>query len=417
MRAPAPAAAAVVRPPVAPVTTSRLVSLDALRGFDMFWILGADALVHVLARTWDTALFRGLAAQMQHRDWAGLRFYDLIFPLFAFIVGTSAVFSLSRILAEQGRAEAVKRILFRATLLFLLGIFHQGGLTTPWPGVRIAGVLQTMAVGYAGAGLLFCFFRPRMLAIVGAAILLGYGAVLAFVPIRDIQLEKTAIPVRLGVAKPTLEQVRVAYEATTATVTGRYEPGLNVANHVDFNFLPGRRYDVYYDPEGLLNMISAIATCLMGMGAGLWLRRTDRSERQKTTGLIAAGVVALAVGFLGGQYLPIVKKIWSPTFVLVAGGWSLLLLATFYHLVDVRGWRRWCVPFVWIGMNPITLYLLNPLLSYSRVSQRLFGGSVKAWFDETFKPGVGVVVIAAGALAAMLLLARFLYSRKIFLRV
>jgi predicted acyltransferase len=383
----------------------------------MFWILGADAVVQVAAKVWDVAPLRFLAGQVDHHEWEGVAFYDLIFPLFVFIVGVSLTFSLSKIIAEHGRPEAVQRILRRALLLILLGVFYNGGVTNAWPGVRLSGVLQTMGVAYAGAGLLFCFVRTRALAAAAVLILLGYWALLAFVPIRDIRLEKNAMIARLGTPKPTREQVRQAYDATTAYVTGHYEPGLNVANHFDFNYLPGRKYDTYWDPEGPLNMISAIATCLIGVLAGLGLRRADRADAQKITLMVASGVALLAIGFGWGHWLPVVKKIWSPSFVLVAGGWSLLFLAAFYYLVDVRKWRRWCVPFVWIGMNPITLYLATAVVNFERLSGRFVGGSVKAFFDAHLAPDAGDLVLCVVALALLLALARFLYQRKIFLRV
>ena len=399
------------------VAGSRLVSIDALRGFDMFWILGADAVLRALARAWDIAPFRFLKDQMDHAEWAGFRFYDLIFPLFVFIVGVSLVFSLTRVVAQHGRIGALKRILPRAALLFLFGIFYNGGLANPWPNVRLPGVLQHIALAYALAGLMFVFLRPRVIAAAGVALLLGYWALLALVPIRDFQLERKALAARFGVERPPMEQVQQAFYATDERVTGRFDPGLNVANHFDFQYLPGRKYDVYWDPEGVLDAVGALGSCLLGVFAGLLLRRTDKTERQKIALLAIGGVTALAVGWLWSWQLPVVKKIWTSSFVLVAGGWSLLLLAAFYYVVDVRQWRGWCRPFVWIGMNAITLYLATSVVSFDRISQRFVGGSVKLFFETQLGKGAGDVVIAAGALGLLLLLARFLHQRKIFLKV
>ena len=193
--------------------------------------------------------------------------------------------------------------------------------------------------------------------------------------------------------------------------------GLNVSNHFDFEHLPGKKYDLYWDPEGILSTLPAIATCLLGVFAGLLLQRTDRSEMQKVVWLAAGGLLALAVGWLWHLQFPVVKKIWTSSFVLVAGGWSSLLLAAFYYLVDVRRWRAWCVPFVWVGMNPITLYLGSNILGFPRIAQRLAGGDVKLFFDTRIAPGAGDVVLALTALLLMLAVARFLYQRKIFLRL
>ena len=125
---------------------SRLISLDALRGFDMFWIVGADELVKGLRKASDNSVFQGLAHQLEHVAWAGFHFEDLIFPMFVFIVGVSLVFSLSRTIEQEGRAAAATRIVRRAVLLYLLGIFYYGGLGTPFQEIRLLGVLQRIAL-------------------------------------------------------------------------------------------------------------------------------------------------------------------------------------------------------------------------------------------------------------------------------
>ena len=213
------------------------------------------------------------------------------------------------------------------------------------------------------------------------------------------------------------QQVRTLFESTPASISGRFDPGLNVSDHLDFKVLPGRKYDRYYDPEGLLSTLPAIATCLLGMFAGLRLQRTDLSDRQKWRGLMIAGVVALAAGWLWHAQFPVVKKIWTSSFVLVAAGWSSLLLALFYYIVDVRKWRGWCEPFVWIGMNPITLYLLSSVVGFHEIAQRLVGGSVGLWLERNIANGADDMVVALVSLALVIALARFLYRRQIFLRV
>ncbi len=412
MTSPAAASPTAVVPPKPP----RLVSLDALRGFDMFWILGGDAAMRALGKVAPVEPLPTLAGQFEHKDWAGFAFYDLIFPLFIFIVGVSSVFSLSRIVAQHGRGEAVKRVLLRTALIYALGLFYAGGMTQPWPGLRLLGVLQRIALAYGATGLLFIFFKPRALAGIGAAILAGYWALLTFVPIRDFQLDKSALAARLGTPNPTPAQITAAFDATTARVTGGYEPGKNLTNHLDFQFLPGRKYDIYYDPEGYLSTLPAVATCLLGAFAGLLLRRTDRTDAQKLTALALGGVAALVLGHLWGLQFPVIKKIWTSSFVLVAGGWSLLLLAAFYYVVDVRGAKRWCVPLVWVGLNPITLYLCSGLIGYRNVANRLVGGDVRAFLDRTLGAGGGDLGTNLGAIAVMLTLAWFLHKRQIYLR-
>jgi len=401
-----------------PATTNtagaRLMSLDVLRGFDMFWILGADAVVLALG-----ALFHplhGLAAQMEHKVWAGFAFYDLIFPLFVFISGVSLVFSLPKSLATHGLASTIRHILVRAVILFALGVLYNGGLADAWPGVRLAGVLQRIAIAYAVTGVLFCLCRLRTCYIIGGALLVGYWALLTFVPVRDITLTKEAMAVALGTDKPASTQVRQLYESTTTMVTGSYERGRNLANHVDYNWLPGDMYQVYWDPEGLLSTLPAIATCLLGMMAGQCLRRNDRTAQQKIRWLAIAGAVCLAGGWTWHLQFPVVKDLWSSSFVLVAGGYSLWLLAAFYYAVDVRQWRGWCQPFLWIGLNPITLYLASSLVNFWDIARRLSGGSITAWLDARHA-GLGQLGLALTSLTLMLLLARFLHRRGIYLKV
>jgi predicted acyltransferase len=412
-----------------PPYPARLLSLDALRGFDMFWILGADGVAYALRRMDDAPVPRFFATQLDHVEWAGFTFYDLIFPLFVFIVGVSSVFSLSKIVAQHGRAAAVKRILWRAALLFAFGIFYNGGLAREWPDVRLVGVLQRIALCYAAAGLLFVFCKPRTLVAIAAALLVGYWALLTFVPIRDIALDRPALAELIGPdpgmgtrthGRPSTEyreRVATLYANTATRVTGGYEPGRNLANHLDFHGVPGSMYDVFWDPEGILSTLPAIATCLMGVFAGLVLRRTDLVDLRKAGWLAGAGVAALILGSLWGLQFPVVKKIWTSSFVLVAGGWSLLLLAAFYYVVDIRRWRGWCAPFVWIGMNPITLYLVTSAVGVSGIARRFVGGSVQTFFDSFIAPGFGELVIALSTLLLLILLARFLYRRGIFLRV
>src|SRR6184192_1583610 len=155
--------AAATLPIETPVASRRLMSVDALRGFDMFWIIGADALVRGLYGMRQTWLTEKLAYQLKHAEWEGFHFYDLIFPLFVFLMGVSLVFSLTKCIEKEGRSEALKRVFRRGILLFLAGIFYSGGFTNAWPNIRLMGVLNRIALAYFFGGLLFCFFKPRAL--------------------------------------------------------------------------------------------------------------------------------------------------------------------------------------------------------------------------------------------------------------
>lgn len=410
-------------PPVAPKplpstgNSGRLMSLDALRGFDMFWILGGDAVMFALGAMTKAAPVEFVVHQFHHKSWAGFAFYDLIFPLFVFMSGVSIVYSLTRLREQQGTAAGVKRVLRRGVLLFLIGLFYSGGVSTAWPDIRLLGVLQRIALAYLGAGLLFCCFKPKALAGITAALLIGYWALLTFVPIRDVQLERSALPKQMNVAKPTMAEAQQFYYSTEKRVAGRYEAGLNLTNHLDFEYLPGRKYDLYWDPEGMLSTLPAIASCLLGVFAGLLLRRGDLTDMEKVTRLALWGVAALAAGWLWHLQFPVVKKIWTSSFVLVAGGYSLLLLSLFYWIIDVRGWRGWCKPFVWVGMNAITLYLASNIIGgFRKLGQRLVGGDVKTFFDGSIAAGSGDLLGAFVGIGLLLWLAWFLHRKQIFLR-
>ncbi len=404
----------------APVPTpggaQRLLSLDALRGFDMFWIVGAAALVTALEKVSDNAVTRFLSTQLHHVPWEGFRFYDLIFPLFVFIAGVSLVFSMERTLAQQGQGKAIARLARRCALLFLLGIFYYGGFSARWPEIRLSGVLQYIAVAsFCGGALFILLRRARALALVCAALLLGYWALMAFVPFPDVRLDKETLAQTVAQLKSS-EPAQVLQTAA-GRARGCYEEGHNLSNYVDYRYLPGKKINGAYESQPLLGILGVVSVCLLGLLAGLWLRRGDADDHRKVIGLVLAGVASVALGYLWGLQFPVVKKLWSPSFVLVTGGCSALLLGLFYWLVEIRQWRTWCQPFVWIGMNPITIYLAHNLIDFPKIAARLAGGDVQAWLDLHLAKGAGGLLLAAVELGLTFLLVRFLYVRKIFIRL
>jgi predicted acyltransferase len=360
---------------------ARLMSLDALRGFDMFWIVGADALVDALHKLSDDRVIGALAAQLEHAEWAGFHFEDLIFPMFVFIVGVSLVLSLGRTIEQQGRAAAVARILRRAVLLYLLGIFYYGGFSTPFHEIRLLGVLQRIALAYLFAGLLFCFVGTRGRVAVCAILLLAYWALMTFVPVPGVG-------------------------------AGNFEPGQNLANWVDKQFLPLRKWDGDYDPEGLLSTLPAIANCLLGVFAGELLK-SNLGDRRKVLCLIAGGVTCAALGWLWDIQFPVIKKLWTSSFVLVAVGYSSVLLGLFYLVIDVGKYRLWAQPFVWIGMNPITIYMIHNLVDLGAIANRFVGGDLKTYYLGRY----GDLAVALVEMAITFGICWFLYRRKIFLRL
>ena len=366
--------------------SSRLTSLDALRGFDMFWIVGASGLVYALNQMADSGLTRFLLGQLEHKDWEGFAFYDLIFPLFVFITGVSLVYSLTKSLAQESRIQVLLKVAKRAFLLYLLGLFYYGGFSDKIPDIRWVGVLQRIAFSYLVASTLFMFLKPKGMIVSCVAILLGYWGLLSFVPVPGGE-------------------------------AGNFEEGKNMVNYVDSAYLPGYKWDGDWDPEGLLSNVPAVATCLLGVFAGFLIRSSQYSDRKKVGLLIGGGGILVAVGFLWGAQFPVIKKIWTSSYVLVAGGYSAVLLGGFYYLIDVLKWKGWAAPFVWIGLNPITVYLVNSLVGFQRLAERLAGGKVKVFLNDQIAQGVGDLVVSLVGLALVFLFCRFLHRRKIYLRL
>ncbi|HEY2953179.1 MAG TPA: DUF5009 domain-containing protein, partial [Verrucomicrobiae bacterium] len=205
--------------------------------------------------------------------------------------------------------------------------------------------------------------------------------------------------------------------ASPNRLRGVFEPGLNLANYLDQKYLPGMKWDKTWDPEGLLSTLPAIATCLLGVFAGLLLQNKSVDGRKKVLWLAAAGVAGVLAGFLWGLQFPVIKKIWTSSYVLVAGGFSALLLGAFYLLVDLWQYRKWCQPFVWIGMNSITVYLANNIIGFHHLAARFAGGDIQNFFDAHVTPGFGDLIVELIGLGLALAFVYFLYRKKIFLRL
>lgn len=347
----------------------------------MFWIVGAEELVRGLEKITSGGLLGLVADQLRHKAWAGFHFEDLIFPLFVFIVGVSLVFSVGKSLQTVGRPATLVRIFRRSALLFVLGLLYYGGLSHPIEKVRLLGVLQRMALCYFFASILFCFLKPRALLAVCAGLLIGYWALLSFVPV-------------------------------PGHGAGNFAEGANLANYVDKMYLPLRRHDGDHDPEGILSTLPAVASCLLGVLAGLIVKNTALPDRRRVQLLAVSGLGCLAAGWLWHLNFPVIKKIWTSSFVLVAGGYSFLLFALFYQVIDVWKIRKWATPFLWIGVNPITIYFGGKFIDFEAMAKLFVGGPVA----EACGP-YATLLLAVTTLFFGLWFLRFLYERRIFLRV
>ena len=360
----------------------RSVALDALRGFDMFWLVGGTGLVAAVVDLCGPRVQAVLGPQLDHAKWEGCMFYDVIFPLFVFLVGMSVVFSLDRLKEESSARKVYARILRRFVLMFLLGLIYYGGLRDQWPGVRLLGVLQRLALCYLFAAVLYYHFRLRTLAAVAVGILLGYWILLSFVPVPG------------------------------SGATGVNEE-MNWTRYVDEQFLPGRKHEGSWDANGLLSTAPAIGTCLLGVFAARLLKSERHSQTRKALYFLGAGLALAALGWVWGIQFPVIKKLWTSSYVLVTGGYSLMFLGLFCLVIDVWGFRKWVQPLVWIGANPLTIYMARNIADFNAFADRFVGGSIAA----AVTPEAAYLFHTAVSFAFSMLLVRFLYKKRIFLRV
>jgi len=355
----------------------------------------------------------------------------------------SLVFSLSKTLERDSRAEALKRIVRRSLLLYLCGMFYHGGLSHPWPDVRFSGVLNRIAVTYLFAATLFCFFKTRGLVWICVGLLIGYWALMTFIPIRDIALAREHLAMlaeqsgdnnlaaqfrdkNLGNPttvrdSPVWTATKKMFYATTNWTSGKFDQGRNLSEHLDFQFLPGH-FNAYEhewaEPQGYLSTLPSVASCLLGVFAGLLLKNQTVRDQRKVVYLLVFGVAALVIGWLWSFQFPIIKRAWTSTYVLVAGGYSAIFLGVFYQIIDIWGAQTWCQPFVWLGMNPITIYLVAEIIGgFDKLALRFAGGDIQQFLNNHVTQGFGELVACILGLGLAFWFVHFLYRRKIFIRL
>lgn len=365
---------------------TRLMSVDVLRGFDMFFITGGAGIVAGLCG----ALGCGdcwLARQMAHVPWAGLSHHDTIFPLFLFLAGVSWPFSLAA-QVDRGRPTRLihRKIIFRMATLVILGMTLGGLLKFSLP-FRIPSVLGHIGLSWGFAALLFMHVRKQHLRVlVIAAILVGYWMLLSFVGAPDAPLG-----------------------------ADHYSREWNVVSWLDRTVMPNYIYmKGVYDPESLFTVPSGIALALLGMSAGAVLRSPRLAGGRKVVllGVESAGLFLAGLVFVHVLKMPIIKALWTSSFVLITASYSLAMLALVYWIVDVRGFRRWTFYFRVIGMNSIAIYMLVNTNLITAFEDYLFGGLV-AKSPVTWNAFAAAIAFQATCWLVLL----FLYRKKLFLKV
>jgi predicted acyltransferase len=363
----------------------RLHSLDALRGFDMFWIMGGEGIFAGLALLTGWPVLKWWAEQCEHVPWHGFHFYDMIFPLFLFIAGISFPFSLAkRIANNDSRKSIYKHVISRGVILVLLGILYNNGVKFTFDTLRYGSVLGRIGLAWMFAALIFMNTKLTSRIVWFLVLLLGYWFMLMLFPAHDLGS------------------------------TDIYSQEGNLASYIDRLVMPGRLYRGNHDPEGLFSTIPAIGTALLGMFTGEFMLSEYLNDKplKKVLYLVLAAITLIILGKVWDLVFPINKNIWTSSFVCFVGGLSLLLFSVFYLVIDVWGYKKWAFFFVVIGVNPITIYLANRIINFRNASKFFFGGITEV-MPETWIPLIeGIAVTATGWIFLYIL-----YRKKIFLKI
>ena len=361
----------------------RLLSIDALRGFDMLLISGGGTFLVLLENNTGLASIDWIANQLKHPAWNGFTFYDFIFPLFLFIAGVSMAFSLNKGI-EMGlsKAELYRKAFWRMLILVILGILDKNQPVTFFEPsqIRVASVLGRIGVAGFFASVLYLNFSRQHRIFWVAGILLLYYAALFLIPVPG-------------------------YGAGNLSMEG------NLVGWIDRNFLPGRLLQKIYDENGLITQLPALCLTVLGSLGGDVLR-SERKESQKLQILLLAGIGGLGIGLFWGLHFPINKHLWSSSFIMLTSGMAFLILSLFYYVIDVLKFQRWAFFFQVIGMNSLTIYLAYHFIDFEHTSKILFSGlyaPVPEQFHDALK--------ALGALVLIWSMIYFLYKKKIFIKI
>ena len=364
--------------------SQRLYSLDALRGFDMFWIMGAEEIFHKMGEITGSPFWISLSEQFNHPAWHGFAFYDLIFPLFLFLAGVATPYSIGKQIEKgQSKKSLLFRVIKRGLILVILGVIYNNGLQIlPLDEIRFASVLGRIGLAYMFANIIYLYTKQRGQIIWFVSLLVGYWLLLLF----------NAAP---------------GYPMGTLTMEG------NVVSYLDTLIVPGKLYLGIHDPEGLISTIPAISTALLGIYTGNLLKNTQVEKKKQTALRIAAfGLILIVLAQIWNMVFPINKNLWTSSFTLQCGGISMILMALFYYIIDVLGHKKWAFFFKVIGMNSILIYMSGGFINWQYTTSALF-----KWLGQLVGEPYNAVVLVFCYLAVQWAFLYVLYQKKIFLRV
>jgi predicted acyltransferase len=371
-----PASGAVTTP--AP-RRERLVSLDALRGFDMFWITGGTAMLVGLGKVIQRPFFDKFLEQFEHVPWRGLHFYDLIWPLFMFIMGAAIPLGVVNRRAKGASDRTLLlHAIWRAVVMFALGTVTQGNLLLfNWARFRPCySVLHGLAAGYLVATIVALKVKPKWHAATIAAMLLAYWAMVMLIPVPGV-----------GAGVLTPQGNLPAY--VDKLVLGHLHFGKNT---------------------WFLSYLGFGSSVLLGVLAGQMLM-SDRTPMSKVYCLLTAGAASLAAGLVWSLSFPVIKLMWTGSYVMISGGVSFMGLALFYWIIDVLGYKRWAFGFVVLGMNSIAVYVATEIFNF-RLVGNIFVGHLLPLLGRW-----AALVEAGAAFAVVWLILYGMYRKKVFIRI
>jgi len=385
---------------------ARLASLDAYRGLIMLFMASAGfGLPQVAKQFPDSKLWAFLSYHTSHDPWIGGGAWDMIQPAFMFMVGVAVPFSLARRLADgQALGKQFLHVLWRSFVLVALAVFlaSKGGKQTQF--------IFTNVLGQIGLGYAFLFllagrgWKVQAGALAGLAVATWSAFALHPLPPADFDYTKVAVK---------------SDELADCVLPGlfaHWNKNANFASDFDQWFLglfPTERRQLY-NAGGYttLNFVPSLITMILGLMVGERLRRND-SQQAKALWMVKVGAVCLALGLIAGWTIcPIIKRIWTPSWAFFSGGIVLWMLALFYWVIDIRGWKAWSFPLVVVGMNSIAIYLMDQLLPGWFVEQlRIHFGR------DLFKGDYGMVWQRLTVLVILWLICWWMYRRKLFLKI
>ena len=359
---------------------NRLLSIDVLRGMTLIFMIIVNT-----PGSWDYVY-----APLLHADWNGLTPTDYIFPNFLFIVGVSIVLSLNNRINELNRNQVLKKIIWRAFKIYLVGVFLWVFPDFDLTSIRWVGVLQRISFVFLFCGLIYLFIDKKLFIYISFITLILYWFIMLYIPVP-------------GIGTPDLTS-----------------PELNLAHYIDSKFLPGVMWQDTWDPEGILTTIPSIITGVFGLVAGsILVSNTDIKD--KIIKLFSFGLLLVFVGDFFSWSFPVNKNLWSTSYTFLMAGMSFMLVAAFTYLIDVNGYKKFKMSQVF-GTNSIFTYVLSGTLTSIFYSDRFIGVELNSVFVDTLI-GIGIFPKLTSLLYAIIFVliiyvpANYLFKKKIFIKL